>query len=57
LIIWGEKDRIVPTNVAYELNNKIKDSKLYIIPKIGHNPDLECPDKLSKIINEFHRSL
>lgn len=57
LIVWGEKDRIIPLGVAYGIKEKIQNSKLYVISKIGHNPHLECPDKLSRIINKFLRLL
>lgn len=56
LIIWGEIDKMVPLKYAYIFNEKIKDSKLEILPKIGHSPHLEVPEKLSEIINDFFKS-
>lgn len=53
LIIWGEKDRMVPLKYAYIFKEKIGNSKLEIIPKIGHSPHLENPEKLSNIILKF----
>lgn len=50
LIIWGEKDDITPLKNAYEINSKIKNSKLEIVPQIGHNLHSEVPGKLSDII-------
>jgi len=45
-IIWGEKDPITPLRHAHIINSKIKNSKLEIIPKIGHNLHSECPGML-----------
>jgi len=53
LIIWGEKDKIVPLKYAYLIKEKISNSQLKIMPKIGHRPHLEDPEKLSKIILQF----
>jgi pimeloyl-ACP methyl ester carboxylesterase len=50
LIIWGEKDKIVPLKYAFLFKEKIKNSKLKILPKIGHSPHLEDPEKLAEIL-------
>ena len=56
LIIWGEKDKVVPVSTAYLLKEKITNSELKIIPKIGHNPHLEAPEKLTEILINFLKS-
>jgi pimeloyl-ACP methyl ester carboxylesterase len=56
LVIWGEKDKIVPVRFAHIFKEKIPDSQLKIMPKIGHSPHLEAPEKLSDIIIKFLRS-
>ena len=53
LIIWGEKDKMVPLKYAYIFKEKISNSELEIIPRIGHSPHLETPEKLSSIILKF----
>jgi len=53
LIIWGGADRILPPKYGYIMKEKIKDSKLEILPKIGHSPHLEVPRKCSEIIMKF----
>ena len=53
LMVWGERDRMVPVRYAYIFKEKIKGSKLEILPKIGHSPHLEVPKKLSGIILSF----
>ena len=44
LILWGEGDRQTPVDGAYELKNKIKNSKLKIYPNIGHNLPIKNPE-------------
>ena len=53
LIVWGAADRMVPLKYAYIFKEKIADSELEIIPKIGHSPHLEVPKKLSEIVLKF----
>jgi pimeloyl-ACP methyl ester carboxylesterase len=50
IIIWGEKDKIVPLKHAYLFKEKIKNSKLEILPKIRHSPHLENPEKLVEVL-------
>jgi len=50
LIIWGKEDKLIPLKEAFLFKEKIKNSKLEIIPGIGHNPHLEYPEKLSEIL-------
>lgn len=53
LIIWGEKDDVLPVKDAYEIKEKIKKSELKIIPKAKHSPHREVPDELAEIIINF----
>lgn len=53
LIIWGEIDKMVPLKYAHIFKENIKDSKLEILPKIGHSPHLEVPEKFSEIVLSF----
>jgi len=53
LIVWGEKDRLIPLKYAYVFKGHIKNSKLKILPKIGHSPHLEDPEKFIEVIFKF----
>jgi pimeloyl-ACP methyl ester carboxylesterase len=55
LIIWGEKDKIVPVKYSAVFKKNISGSSLEIIPKSGHSPHLESPDLLSEKILNFIR--
>ena len=53
LLIWGENDKLIPLKYASIFKANIKDSKFETLPKVGHNPHLEAPEKLSEIIIKF----
>lgn len=53
LIIWGEKDDVLPVKDAYEIKEKIKNSELKIISKAKHSPHREVPEELAEIIINF----
>jgi pimeloyl-ACP methyl ester carboxylesterase len=55
LLIWGGNDKLVPLKYANIFKEKIENSELEILPKIGHSPHLEVPEKLSYIIINFLR--
>lgn len=46
LIIWGEKDRAISAKTGKLMHQLVKNSKLVILPKIGHFPHI-------KSVNEF----
>ncbi|MBU2635455.1 alpha/beta hydrolase [Patescibacteria group bacterium] len=52
VIIWGEKDNITPLSDAKIINQKIKDSKIEIIPNVGHDLNLKTPEKLAEVISK-----
>jgi len=53
LILWGKKDDVLPLKDAYKIKEKIKNSKLQIIPKARHSPHRETPEELAEIIINF----
>ena len=52
-IIWGEKDNITPLKQAKIINQKIKNSKLIIIPGANHDLNTKYPEKLAKAICSY----
>lgn len=52
-IIWGEKDDDTPIADAFFINKEIKDSKLEILPGIGHRIRLEAPELLVEKIIKY----
>lgn len=55
LIVWGAEDKMVPLRYGRVFKEKIENSEMEILPKVGHSPHLECPEKLAGIIINFLR--
>jgi pimeloyl-ACP methyl ester carboxylesterase len=53
LILWGKLDKMAPVKYAYIMKEKIPNSKLIILPKVGHSPQLDIPEKLSQTLIQF----
>jgi pimeloyl-ACP methyl ester carboxylesterase len=53
LLIWGDKDEIVPLEVGRKLAGNIPNSKLVIVPNCGHVPQEECPRQTIEAIESF----
>jgi pimeloyl-ACP methyl ester carboxylesterase len=56
LIIWGDKDAMVPISDAYKMNKEISNSTLKIIPGGKHALNYQFPQKLAEIISNFLKS-
>jgi hypothetical protein len=56
LIIWGDKDRIIPVSHAYAAHDAIEGSRLEIMEGAGHFPHVEEPARFAEIVSEFIRS-
>jgi len=53
LIIWGDKDGLIPIENAYLFEKNIKGSKLVVLKNIGHVPMEEAPSKVADLIASF----
>jgi pimeloyl-ACP methyl ester carboxylesterase len=53
LILWGDRDRILGTEVATKFKQAIANSQLIWIAKCGHVPHLEQPQTASACITAF----
>lgn len=53
LIVWGKKDKITPLKDAYLMKQKIQNSQLEILEKIGHSPHLENHQLLCQKVKSF----
>lgn len=56
LILWGEKDDILPLKDAYQIKKGIKNSQVKILPRTRHSPHRESPEELAKAVFEFLES-
>jgi pimeloyl-ACP methyl ester carboxylesterase len=53
LIVWGEKDLLVPVRDAYEFHELIPESQLIIYPDVGHVAMLEVPERFNADLRAF----
>jgi pimeloyl-ACP methyl ester carboxylesterase len=53
LIIAGALDRVIPAEHAQAAHSALPGSRLEIIEDAGHHPQLDCPDRLARLIDEF----
>jgi pimeloyl-ACP methyl ester carboxylesterase len=53
LIIWGEKDGLVPPVYAEDFKSGIKDSKVVILKNTAHMPMYEDPDGFTSAVRDF----
>ncbi|MEM8714974.1 MAG: alpha/beta hydrolase [Cyanobacteria bacterium P01_G01_bin.4] len=55
LVVWGEDDQILGTKDAEKFEQAIADCQLVWIPKCGHVPHLETPQRTADLILPFIR--
>jgi triacylglycerol lipase len=53
LIIWGRGDRLIPLSFGERFRRDIKGSRLQVIEKCGHIPQVECPAQLNAALMQF----
>ncbi|KOY84322.1 hypothetical protein AD998_21475 [bacterium 336/3] len=53
LLVWGEYDDIIPTSIGSQLKNHLKNSKLEVIKKSKHLPNIEQSSQFNKIMMNF----
>jgi pimeloyl-ACP methyl ester carboxylesterase len=53
LVIWGEKDNMVPRAHAEAYAKLIPDAKLSVVSGAGHSVHVEEPEKAAKMVAEF----
>lgn len=56
LIIGGQEDRITPIQNQKILHRLIPCSDLFVLPNGSHNAQMEFPDKVNKVIQNFLQS-
>jgi pimeloyl-ACP methyl ester carboxylesterase len=53
LIVWGDRDKIIPVSHAYQAHEAIPHSRLEIIEGAGHFPHVEEPSRFVEILVDF----
>jgi pimeloyl-ACP methyl ester carboxylesterase len=53
LIIWGDRDSIIPVDHAYATHQAVPTSRLEVIRGVGHFPHVEAPHRFVEILADF----
>lgn len=53
MAIWGDSDGIIPVDHAYAAQKARQDSRLEVLPGIGHFPQVETPFEVVDLIEDF----
>jgi pimeloyl-ACP methyl ester carboxylesterase len=53
LIVWGERDDIIPVDHAYSAHEAVPGSRLVIIEGVGHFPQIEAPEQFVDALVDF----
>lgn len=53
LILWGEKDRMIPPAYADDFARHISNSRMEVVPRWGHLPMLEQPEEFARLAVDF----
>jgi pimeloyl-ACP methyl ester carboxylesterase len=56
LIVWGDRDKIIPVSHAYQAHDAMPHSRLEILPGLGHFPHVEDPFRFVEILVDFLRT-
>ncbi len=53
LVVWGERDRMVFAKGAEVIVAALPDTRVELLPRCGHCPQIEEPDRLAELLAEF----
>jgi len=53
LIVWGDRDDIIPVSHAYAAHDAMPGSRLVIIEGVGHFPQIEAPEQFVEALVDF----
>ena len=53
LVLWGERDRIVPVRHAQAAVARLVQGRLEVLPDCGHLPQVEQPNRVADILGGF----
>jgi pimeloyl-ACP methyl ester carboxylesterase/putative sterol carrier protein len=56
LVVWGEKDRLLPVRLAPKLADALPNSELVIMSNVGHVPQFEATERTNTLLAKFLRA-
>jgi pimeloyl-ACP methyl ester carboxylesterase len=57
LIVWGDRDRILPVSQINTARRLLPHARTRIFQRIGHMPQVECPDEFAELLTGFLSTL
>jgi pimeloyl-ACP methyl ester carboxylesterase len=51
-MLWGESDLLTPVDYAKRMASELPDFRLHVIPRCGHVPPRECPERFTERLSE-----
>ena len=53
MAIWGERDNIIPVHHAHAAHEARTDTRLELLPHVGHFAQVEAPNEVVELIEDF----
>ena len=53
LIVWGERDGVVPVSHGHMYQAEIAEAAFTVLPSSGHLPHIEQPEALANAVLEY----
>ena len=53
LIVWGERDPIIPVDHAEQAHRELASSRLEVFEGVGHMPQIEAPGRFIAVLERF----
>lgn len=53
MVVWGDRDLVIPVKHAYSAHELLPGSRLEIFPGAGHMPHEEDPERFAQALTEF----
>ncbi len=53
LIVWGDRDRLIPFENAYQFERDIPSAKAIVYENVGHVPQMEIPERSVRDVIHF----
>ncbi|MFZ0833451.1 MAG: hypothetical protein WAM92_10265, partial [Mycobacterium sp.] len=53
MIVFGDQDRCIPVAHAYAAHSALPGSRLHVLPGVLHHPQVECPDTVVGLLDDF----
>jgi pimeloyl-ACP methyl ester carboxylesterase len=53
LVVWGERDRVLPPSQAHEAIARLRNGSLELVPDCGHLPQVEHPERFAFTLARF----